>query len=69
MILGLTLLYVGAVLFINGIWLLGKISNQEVSIINVLVGLLSFIIALHLIFKDSSNAFDIRAGVFTFYFQ
>ncbi|MEL7897792.1 AmiS/UreI family transporter [Vreelandella neptunia] len=38
MILGLTLLYVGAVLFINGIWLLGKISNQEVSIINVLVG-------------------------------
>tara|TARA_R110002020_G_scaffold21701_2_gene73703 strand:- start:736 stop:1254 length:519 start_codon:yes stop_codon:yes gene_type:complete len=69
MILGLTLLYVGAVLFINGIWLLGKISNQEVSIINVLVGLLSFIIAMHLIFKDPSNTIEISAGAFTLLFS
>lgn len=69
MILGLTLLYVGAVLFINGIWLLGKISNQEVSVINVLVGLLSFIIALHLIFTDPSNTIAISAGAFTLLFS
>lgn len=69
MILGLTLLYVGAVLFINGIWLLGKISNHEVSIINVLVGLLSFIIATHLIFKDPSNTIEVSAGAFTLLFS
>lgn len=30
MMLGLVLLYVGAVLFLNAVWLLGKISGREV---------------------------------------
>lgn len=68
MILGLTLLYVGAVLFINGIWLLGKISNHEVSVINVIVGLLSCLIAFHLIFNTSGHSFEVSAGAFTLLF-
>ena len=69
MMMGLTLLYVGAVLFVNGIWLLGKISNKEVSIINLLVGGLSFLIAMHLIFTEPSDSSSIRAGAFTLLFS
>lgn len=69
MILGLTLLYVGAVLFINGIWLLGKISDHEVSVINVLVGLLSFLIAFQLIFQEPDNVIKVSAGAFTLLFS
>ena len=43
--LGLTLLYVGAVLLINGLWLLDKVDSKDVSIINFLVGFLSFLVA------------------------
>ncbi|WP_288776222.1 AmiS/UreI family transporter [uncultured Psychrobacter sp.] len=46
--LGLTLLYVGAVLLINGLWLMGKIQDKEVPVINFLVGILSFLIAAYL---------------------
>lgn len=63
--LGLTLLYVGAVLFVNGIWLMGKIANKEVAIINFLVGALSLVVALYLIFSGSTNAGSIKAGAFT----
>lgn len=68
MLLGLTLLYVGAVLFLNGIWLSGKVANKEVAVINFLVGLLSFIVAGYLTFHDSSNSDAISAGALTFLF-
>ena len=48
------LLYVGAVLFLNGIWLIGqtsdwsalKISNKEIAVINVFTGALGFLVAI-----------------------
>ncbi len=49
MMLGLVLLYVGAVLFLNAVWLLGKISGREVAVINFLVGVLSACVAFYLI--------------------
>jgi hypothetical protein len=39
-------LFVGAVLFLNGLWILGKIQDREIAIINVFVGLLAVIIAV-----------------------
>lgn len=69
MILGLTLLYVGAVLFVNGIWLLGKIGDKEVSVINIMVGVLSFMIAVYLIFREPDNSAAISAGAFTLLFS
>nr|WP_272943126.1 AmiS/UreI family transporter [Pseudomonas putida] len=50
MLYGLVLLYVGAVLFINGIWLMGRITDREVAVINLFVGLLSLLVAVYLIF-------------------
>ena len=35
MLLGLALLYVGAVLFLNGLWLMGKIGDQPTKLIQV----------------------------------
>jgi hypothetical protein len=67
--LGLTLLYVGAVLFVNGIWLMDKIADKEVAIINFLVGALSLVVALYLTFSDSTNPGSIKAGAFTLLFS
>ena len=66
--LGLTLLYVGAVLFINGIWLIGKISGKEVAVLNFLVGSLSLTVALYLIFFGSAEIGSVKAGAFTLLF-
>ncbi len=56
--LGVSLFAVGAVLFINGLWLLNKISDKEIIPINLMVGILSAWIAFHNIF--ASNASDLQ---------
>lgn len=45
-ILGMGLLFVGAVLIINGIWLLGRAVGEDVAILNFFVGGLTFLIAM-----------------------
>lgn len=54
--LGLALLYVGAVLFVNGLWLLGKAEDREVALINLFTGLLTFSIALYTAFARPLGA-------------
>jgi putative amide transporter protein len=44
--IGLVLLYVGAVLLLNGIWLIGKIEDREISIINFFVGGITLLAAI-----------------------
>ena len=41
MLLGFLLFYVGAVLFLNGLWLMGKIEDREIVVINVVSGLVA----------------------------
>ncbi|MHA6266989.1 AmiS/UreI family transporter [Aliiroseovarius sp. CAU 1755] len=48
MLLGITLLYVGAVLVLNSIWLAGRIEDREIIVINVAVAAISTSIALGL---------------------
>ncbi|HEY8475593.1 MAG TPA: AmiS/UreI family transporter [Chloroflexota bacterium] len=43
---GLMLLYVGAVLFLNGLWILDRIQDREIAIINLFVGGLGLVVAL-----------------------
>ncbi len=47
MTLGLVLLYVGAVLFINGLSMLGKIAPKEAAVMNLFTGGLSLFVSLH----------------------
>jgi hypothetical protein len=50
--LGLALLYVGAVLFVNGMWLLGKADDRETGVMNLLTGVLTFLIAMYTAFTQ-----------------
>lgn len=47
--IALVLLYVGGVLFLNGIWLLGHIGNREIGVMNIFtggIGLVTAVLAL-----------------------
>jgi hypothetical protein len=68
MLLGLALLYVGAVLFLNGLWLMEKIGDREISIINIFVGFLTLVIAFYLAFGPGADAGSIKAAGMTLLF-
>ncbi len=69
MLLGLALLYVGAVLFLNGIWLMGRIGDKEIWVINIFSGSLTLLISLYLAFGPGANADSIRAAAWTLLFS
>ena len=48
--LGLVLFFVGAVLCLNGLWLLGKIGDNEIAVIDSFVGGITLLVALYLAF-------------------
>ena len=54
--LGLVLLYVGSVLLINGLAMLGHINNKESTIMNIFTGLLVVCVSLYNIFMVSAPA-------------
>jgi hypothetical protein len=70
MLLGMLLLYVGAVLFCNGMWVMGRIEDREISVINVFVGGITLLGALWLAFAPAnvSEAGSYRGAAFTLLF-
>lgn len=62
MLLGFLLLWVGAVLFLNGLWLMGKIEDREIAIIDIVGGLVASAVAVQSAFGTAANAASIRAG-------
>lgn len=69
-VLGMGLLFVGAVLIVNGLWLLGKGSDRDTSILNFFVGALTFLIAMWWAFGGEASegtAFN-AAGTLLFAF-
>ncbi|GGC01957.1 transporter protein [Oxalicibacterium flavum] len=68
MLLGLSLLYVGAVLFLNGLWLLDRIGDREIWIINVFSGGLTLLIALYMAFNGNADAASIKGAALTLLF-
>lgn len=68
MLLGLALLYVGAVLFLNGLWLLGHIQDKEISIINIFAGGITLLVALYSAFGPEADAASIQAAALTLLF-
>lgn len=67
MLTGLVLLYVGAVLFLNGLWLFGRIADREIVLINLVVATISAIAAGNAALTASGIA-DVRAGALTLLF-
>lgn len=68
MLLGLALLYVGSVLFLNGIWLMGRIGDREIAIINFFVGGLTALVALFMAFGPGADAASIKGAALTLLF-
>jgi hypothetical protein len=68
MLLGFALLYVGAVLFLNGIWLLGRIDDKEIVVINVVSGVVTLCVALYWAFGAGADGASIRAAALTILF-
>src|SRR3990167_5738999 len=66
--LGLVLFFVGAVLCLNGLWLLGRIGDNEISIINYLVGGITLLACLFLAFGPGADAGSIKAAALTLLF-
>ena len=55
------LLYVGAVLFCNGLWLLGHIEDKEIKVIDTFVGGLGLIVVLLLLMQGTPADFKLGA--------
>jgi putative amide transporter protein len=68
MLSGLILFYVGAVLILNGLWMLGHIADREVFVINLLVGLLALRVAHEFAFGAGATALSIRDAALTLLF-
>ncbi|RTR01128.1 AmiS/UreI family transporter [Halomonas nitroreducens] len=65
---GLSRLYVGAVLVLNGLWLLGRIEDREIQAINFLVGGVSLAVAAYAAFGPGADAASVRAAAMTLLF-
>ncbi len=68
MLLGMALFWVGAVLFLNGIWLMGHIGDNEIGIIDVFVASVTGLIALYSAFTPGASPAAIRGGTLTLLF-
>lgn len=62
---GLVLFYVGAVLILNGLWMLGRIDDREIPLINAFVGGISLLVSLRLAFGADADAASIRTAAFS----
>ncbi len=62
---GLVLLYVGGVLFVNGIWILGQIQDKEVAIMNIFTGAVGMFVAS---LAAVRNEFELAGYVLLFAF-
>lgn len=68
MLLGLALLYVGAVLSLNGLWLMGHVGDREISVINIFVGGITLCVALYSAFGPGADAASIKGAALTLLF-
>lgn len=66
---GVLLLFVGVVLFVNSMWLLGKVDSREIVFIDTFVGILSFLIAYFLVFNAHATPHSVEAGGLTLLFS
>ena len=66
---GLVLLYVGSVLFINGLGLLDKVDRRALIFINTFVGVITFAIAIDLIFGQTATPISIKNAAYILLFS
>lgn len=67
MLIELVLLFVGAVLVLNGLWMLGQIADHEIIVINVVVGIITALVA-GATATDFHNITSVKSASFTLLF-
>jgi hypothetical protein len=67
-VLGLALFYVGAVLCLTGLWLLDRIGDKEIAVIDVFVGAITLLVALNLAFGPGADLASIKGAALTLLF-
>lgn len=68
MLTGFVLFYVGAVLVINGLWLLDQIDGREIVVINLVTALVSGAVVLHDALGTGADAASIRDATLSLLF-
>jgi putative amide transporter protein len=67
---GLALFWVGAVLCLNGLWLLDRIGDKEIAVIDVFVGGVTLVVSLYLAFGPGADLASVKGAalllLFTF---
>ena len=58
--------YVGAVLFCNGLWILGKIEDRELALIDFFIGGLGIVVALNGVLADGDQLYCAQILLFAF---
>lgn len=69
MLTGLSLLFVGAVLSLNGIWKLGHIGDREIAVINIFTGCITLSVAAVLAFGHGADLGSVKAAAITLLFS
>lgn len=69
MLLGLALFYVGAVLILNGLWMLGRIGDREISVINLFAGGLTLLVSLRMAFGEGADPASVKAAALSLLFS
>jgi putative amide transporter protein len=65
---GLALFYVGAVLCLNGLWVLGRIGDKEIAVIDIFVGGITLLVALNLAFGPGADLGSVKGCAFLLLF-
>ncbi len=69
MLLGLVLFYVGAVLILNGLWMLERIGDREIWIVNLFVGTVSLLAAFRQAFGADADLASVRSAALSMLFS
>jgi putative amide transporter protein len=65
---GLALFYVGAVLCLNGLWVLGRIGDKEIAVIDIFVGGITLLVSLSLAFGPGADLASVKGCAFLLLF-
>jgi hypothetical protein len=69
MLTGLSFLFVGAVLSLNGIWMLGRIGDRESAVINLVTAAVTIAVAASLALGANATLLTVRAAALTLLFS
>ena len=66
---GFVLLFVGVVLILNSVWMFGKIADREIVLINLLVAIITFAVALKAAFGVDADLTSVKSAAMTLLFS